>query len=323
MALPKLNDKPKYELVIPSTQKKVKFRPYLVKEEKVLMLAMESQDQIQIFEAIADTIEACVDGDIDKNALTTFDIEYMFVKIRTKSVGENIKLTPKCEECEEENEINIGLDEIIINIPEENHIIKISDDINIKMRWPSFLSVLSDDVVNDKSETEQTFKMISKCIESVMTEDENMMFKDEPKKEKFSYKRVQENTESTVSKSSNNIIINSTDQMLFDRSIIKVKAGESVTLTLNHTGKIAKEFMGHNFALIKEGVDIDDFALRAMTAKESDYIPEGDETYAYTKMLGGGESDRITFDSPKPGTYTFLCTFPGHYQVMRGEFIVE
>ena len=68
---------------------------------------------------------------------------------------------------------------------------------------------------------------------------------------------------------------------------------------------------------------IDDFALRAMTAKESDYIPEGDETYAYTKMLGGGESDRITFDSPKPGTYTFLCTFPGHYQVMRGEFIVE
>lgn len=147
--------------------------------------------------------------------------------------------------------------------------------------------------------------------------------KDEPKKEKFSYKRVQENTESAVSKSSNNIIINSTDQMLFDRSIIKVKAGESITLTLNHTGKITKEFMGHNFALIKEGVDIDDFALRAMTAKESDYIPEGDETYAYTKMLGGGESDRITFDSPKPGTYTFLCTFPGHYQVMRGEFIVE
>ena len=187
MALPKLNDKPKYELVIPSTQKKVKFRPYLVKEEKVLMLAMESQDQIQIFEAIADTIEACVDGDIDKNALTTFDIEYMFVKIRTKSVGENIKLTPKCEECEEENEINIGLDEIIINIPEENHIIKISDDINIKMRWPSFLSVLSDDVVNDKSETEQTFKMISKCIESVMTEDENMMFKDEPKKDQIEF----------------------------------------------------------------------------------------------------------------------------------------
>ena len=187
MALPKLNDKPKYELVIPSTQKKVKFRPYLVKEEKVLMLAMESQDQIQIFEAIADTIEACVDGDIDKNILTTFDIEYMFVKIRTKSVGESIKLTPKCEECEAENEISIGLDEIVVNIPEGDNIIKISDDINIKMKWPSFLSVLSDDVINDKSETEQTFKMISKCIESVMTEDENMMFKDEPKKDQMEF----------------------------------------------------------------------------------------------------------------------------------------
>ena len=187
MALPKLNDKPKYELVIPSTKQKVKFRPYLVKEEKVLMLAMESQDQIQIFEAIADTIEACVDGDIDKNVLTTFDIEYMFVKIRTKSVGENIKFTPKCGECEAENEISIGLDEIIVEVPEGDNIIKISDDINIKMKWPSFLSVLSDDVINDKSETEQTFKMISKCIESVMTEDENMMFKDEPLKDQMEF----------------------------------------------------------------------------------------------------------------------------------------
>jgi len=187
MALPKLNDKPKYELVIPSTKQKVKFRPYLVKEEKVLMLAMESQDQIQIFEAIADTIEACVVGDIDKNMLTTFDIEYMFVKIRTKSVGESIKLSPHCGECEAENEISIGLDDIVVVIPEKNDTIKISDDINIKMRWPSFLSVLSDDVVNDKSETEQTFKMISKCIESVMTEDENMMFKDEPKKDQMEF----------------------------------------------------------------------------------------------------------------------------------------
>ena len=81
--------------------------------------------------------------------------------------------------------------------------------------------------------------------------------------------------------------------------------------------------MGHNFVLVKEGVDIDDFAQRAMAAKETDYIPDGDETYAYTKMLGGGESDIITFMSPEPGTYTYLCTFPGPYQVMRGDFIVE
>ena len=111
--------------------------------------------------------------------------------------------------------------------------------------------------------------------------------------------------------------------MLFDRSVIKVKAGEPVNLTLYHTGKISKEFMGHNFVLLKEGTDVDDFAQRAMVAKDTDYIPEGDETYAYTKMIGGGESDSITFDSPEPGTYVFLCTFPGHYQIMRGDFIVE
>ena len=147
--------------------------------------------------------------------------------------------------------------------------------------------------------------------------------KNEPKKEKFSYKRVQEATENTIVKSMNDVTINSNDQMLFDKSIIRVKAGETVTLKLNHTGKIAKEFMGHNFVLVKEGVNIDDFAQRAMAAKGTDYIPDGDETYAYTKMLGGGESDIITFDSPEPGTYTYLCTFPGHYQIMRGDFIVE
>ena len=124
-------------------------------------------------------------------------------------------------------------------------------------------------------------------------------------------------------KSANDVTINSNDQMLFDRSVIKVKSGEPVNLTLYHTGKISKEFMGHNFVLLKEGTDVDDFAQRAMVAKDTDYIPEGDETYAYTKMIGGGESDSITFDSPEPGTYVFLCTFPGHYQIMRGDFIVE
>ncbi len=145
----------------------------------------------------------------------------------------------------------------------------------------------------------------------------------EPKKEKFSYKRVQETPTEQTTSSSNEVVINSNDQMLFDRSIINVKSGESVTLTLNHTGKIAKEFMGHNFVLLKETTDVDDFARRAMASKDSEYIPEGDETYAYTRMIGGGESDTITFEAPGPGKYIFICTFPGHYQVMRGEFIVE
>jgi len=179
MALPKLNDKPKYELVIPSTQQSIRFRPYLVREEKILMMAMESEDQIQTFEAIADTIVACVDDKIDKSKLTSFDIEYMFVKIRSKSVGENIKLTPKCEKCEEENEVNIALDDLTIELSDLDPVIKLNDDVSMRMQYPSYLSMLDKDIVDSTSATKQTFGMVLKCIESVMTEDEKMMFKEE------------------------------------------------------------------------------------------------------------------------------------------------
>ena len=143
----------------------------------------------------------------------------------------------------------------------------------------------------------------------------------EPKKEKFSYERVK--VEEKTETNSNQLVLNSNDQMLFDKSVLKAKAGEEVNLLLNHTGQIGKEFMGHNFVLLKNGVDVDDFAQAAMLAKESEYIPAGDDTIAYTSMIGGGESDQISFTVDEPGTYVFLCTFPGHYQIMRGEFIVE
>ena len=143
----------------------------------------------------------------------------------------------------------------------------------------------------------------------------------EPKKEKFSYERVK--VEEKTETNSNLLVLNSNDQMLFDKSVLKAQAGEEVNLLLNHTGQIGKEFMGHNFVLLKNGVDVDDFAQAAMLAKESEYIPAGDDTIAYTSMIGGGESDQISFTVDEPGTYVFLCTFPGHYQIMRGEFIVE
>ena len=134
--------------------------------------------------------------------------------------------------------------------------------------------------------------------------------------------KVDSNNESSTPKEIK-IILSSNDNMLFDKQIIYASSRQKITLTLNHNGKLDKKIMGHNFVLLKEGTDVDDFAQRAMVAKDTDYIPEGDETYAYTKMIGGGESDSITFDSPEPGTYVFLCTFPGHYQIMRGDFIVE
>src|SRR5210317_712407 len=107
MALPKLNDSPKYDLVIPSSKQKVRYRPYLVKEEKVLMMAMESQDMNAVLSAVVDTVAACVQDPIDKTKLAMFDVEYMFTQIRSKSVGETSKINVKCQHCEERNEVTV------------------------------------------------------------------------------------------------------------------------------------------------------------------------------------------------------------------------
>ena len=142
-------------------------------------------------------------------------------------------------------------------------------------------------------------------------------------KEKFQYERVKEEATTVQSNTmSNNVVLNSNDQMKFDKKIIRVNADQKVTLTLNHNGRFPASSMGHNFVLIKKDVDVNEYALRAAGARNSEYIPEGDNEIAYTKMLGGGESDTITFDAPEPGTYVFICSFPGHYQLMMGEFIV-
>ena len=142
-------------------------------------------------------------------------------------------------------------------------------------------------------------------------------------KEKFQYERVKEEPTTVQSSTmSNNVILNSNDQMKFDKKIIRVNANQKVTLTLNHNGRFPASSMGHNFVLIKKDVDVNEYALRAAGARNSEYIPEGDNEIAYTKMLGGGESGTITFDAPEPGKYVFICSFPGHYQLMMGEFIV-
>lgn len=119
-----------------------------------------------------------------------------------------------------------------------------------------------------------------------------------------------------------NIIINANDQMRFDTNEIKVKAGEKVKITLNHTGKLPKNVMGHNFVLLTKGTDVATFATAAMNEKGNDYIPSTG-VITHTKVIGGGESTTIEFMAPKKGTYDFICSFPGHYAMMKGKFIVE
>ena len=119
------------------------------------------------------------------------------------------------------------------------------------------------------------------------------------------------------------IILNSNDLMQFDKKVLSARPGQKVTLTLNHTGRGNKMIMGHNFVLLKSGVDVDVFARKAVEARNTEYIPEGDEMIAYTKLIGGGESVTISFEAPEKGIYNFICTFPAHYQLMSGQLIVK
>ena len=137
MALPKLETS-RFESVIPSTGQRVSYRPYLVKEEKILMMAMETSDQKQIVRATKDIIKSCVFDDIDVNSLAVFDVEHLFLELRSKSVGESIDLKIKCEHCEALNEQNVDFSEINVDVPESNNIIMLTDDIGLTMRYPSF-----------------------------------------------------------------------------------------------------------------------------------------------------------------------------------------
>ena len=122
----------------------------------------------------------------------------------------------------------------------------------------------------------------------------------------------------------NNILITSDDYMKFDTRKITVQSGKIVKLTLKHIGQLDVQVMGHNFVLLKKKVDLIEFANKAATARDNQYIPVGsDEVIVYTDMIGGGQETAIEFLPPEPGVYDFICSFPGQYAMMKGKFIVE
>ena len=171
MSLPKLNETPKYEFVIPSTGKKVRFRPYLVKEEKILMMASETKDPQQMMNAILDTVVACAIEKINPSALSTFDLEYLFIKLRSKSVGETSTIGINCNECKIRNEYSLNLEEIECktNSKKNSNMIKIADNIVVEMKYPGYRDI---EVSEDRNE--MGFKLISKCIAAIHTEDERI-----------------------------------------------------------------------------------------------------------------------------------------------------
>lgn len=149
----------------------------------------------------------------------------------------------------------------------------------------------------------------------------------EEKKEEQQLKIGTAEKEAPAESDSNAVTLSLTgdDMMQYNKKEFKVKAGQEVTLNFRHVGKMDKKVMGHNFVLLKPGIEINTFALKAAEAGEaSDWIPEdGKDIIVHTKMLGGGESTSITFTAPEAGTYDFICSFPGHSALMRGKFIVE
>jgi hypothetical protein len=190
MALPKLNDVPMYTMIVPSTGKQVKYRPFLVKEQKVLMIAGESQDKKQMMSAMLDTIESCIQDNINVKRLPTFDVDYMFLQIRGKSVGENAHLNIPCSKCEEITGLDVDISKITPpQVKSNSAVIKLNNEISVKLNYPSYTNMIENDSIINQDDVNSEFILhyLLSCIESVQTEEENILMKDEPEKDKIDF----------------------------------------------------------------------------------------------------------------------------------------
>ena len=186
MPLPKIAT-PTYELELPSTGESIQFRPFLVKEEKVLVLALESEDTKQITTAIKAVIKSCVQTKgIKVEALPTFDIEFLFLNIRGKSVGENIEVSIICPDDETtEVPVNIDLDEIRVQKNDEHtRQIKIDDTLMMEMKYPSLDQFIKNNFdFENKNAMDQSFDLIASCVDKIYSEDDVWAADDCTKKE--------------------------------------------------------------------------------------------------------------------------------------------
>jgi hypothetical protein len=181
MALPVI-DTPKYSVKIPSTGKTVAYRPYLVKEEKVLMIALESENQEQVLTAVKDIIHACTYEKVDVDQLASFDLEYLFLKLRSKSVGETSTIGLKCSECQTSNSVDIPVDSIEVTMPEgSSNSIMLTDKIGITLRYPTVKDIQK--LSATKEGVDQMMKTVVLCIENIYDDEKVYPAKDSTPKE--------------------------------------------------------------------------------------------------------------------------------------------
>ena len=187
MSLPKINT-PEYSLVVPSTDEEIKFRPFLVKEEKLLLIAQETSDEQALYNAIKNLIKNCCFEKIDIDKLPLFDVEYIFLQIRAKSVGEIAEIKVICpDDGETEVEVKVDLTEIQVHMDEKHNTkIELTDNIGIVMSYPNLASILLKKKVQDNEESaaDQMFSMIQDCMNQIWQGEETFEAMDYTDKEK-------------------------------------------------------------------------------------------------------------------------------------------
>ena len=173
MALPKLQT-PEYKLLLPSTQEEIKYRPFLVKEQKILMIAQESEDENQLGDAMGKLVSNCTFGALNVNESPMFDIEYVFLQLRSKSAGSKVKINVTCPDDEETQvEVEIDLEEVSVqHSVEHSQEIAITEDIKLKLRYPMLRDL--QDIRGDVSEFEKAILMVHECIENVIYGEETI-----------------------------------------------------------------------------------------------------------------------------------------------------
>ena len=183
MPLPTI-ETPTYELKLPSSNKKIKYRPFLVKEEKILIIALETKNQSDITNAVTDVLKKCVwTKGIDIDTLPTFDIEYLFLNIRAKSIGEDIKLTVTCpDDGKTKVPVTIYVDEIKVTKPKgHTKDIVLDDKMTLRMKYPSLSQFISNNFdTEDEAEAlvDKTFNVVADCMDTVFTEEDAWDAKD-------------------------------------------------------------------------------------------------------------------------------------------------
>ena len=186
MPLPKINT-PTYELVLPSTGKKIKYRPFLVREEKILIMALETEDMKQITNAVVQILNECIlTKGVDVSKLATFDIEYLFLNVRAKSVGETVDVNITCPDDNETSvEMQINIDSIKVQKTRgHKNIIKIDDQYSMKLKYPSLNEFIDTNFESsEESDVNKSLNMITNCIEMIYDKEESWDASDSTKQE--------------------------------------------------------------------------------------------------------------------------------------------